>query len=74
MKIIQILVIIVVLVLVFLAFRPMAQVKKVSDTNDDLDLQTGWPVTWNFDWGGGPGYDRHEILTSRGPYNPGGHY
>ena len=33
---------------------------------------TDIPVTWNFDWGGGPGYDRHILLTKRGPYNPGG--
>jgi len=72
MNIIQIVVVVFVLVLIFLAFQPMTYMKKVFDPNDDWGLQTGWPVTWNLDWGGGPGYDRHEILTSRGPYNPGG--
>lgn len=28
-----------------------------------------WPVTWTYDWGGGPAYDRHVIMRERGPYN-----
>lgn len=75
MNIINVLVIGLLLVLVFLALRPrrpMKRVKFVESEPDYWGLRTGWPVTWNFDWGGGPGYDRHEILTRRGPYNPGG--
>ena len=75
MNIIQVLIVGLLLVLVFLALRPgRPQVKKVFIESEPnyWGLRTGWPVTWNFDWGGGPGYDRHEILTRRGPYNPGG--
>ena len=25
-------------------------------------LYNTWPVTWNQDWGGGFGYDRHRIM------------
>jgi hypothetical protein len=28
-----------------------------------------WPANWNFDWGGGPAYDRHRIMRERGPYH-----
>jgi len=76
MNIVNLLVVGLLLVLVFLALRPAPQVKRVTFVESEPDywgLRTGWPVTWNFDWGGGPGYDRHEILTRRGPYNPGGH-
>jgi hypothetical protein len=27
------------------------------------------PPTWNYDWRGGPGRDRHRIMHERGPYN-----
>jgi len=77
MNIINVLVIGLLMVLVFLALRPTPQVKEVTFIEERepnyWGLRTGWPVTWNFDWGGGPGYDRHEIVTHRGPYNPGGH-
>ena len=77
MNIVHIVIIVLLLVLVFLALRPQMPSKKVTFMDEGYDpdwgLQWRWPVTWNFDWGGGPGYDRHQILTERGPYNPGGH-
>ena len=71
----NILVLVLVAALLFMALRPVQTVKKVTFEGVDANgwgLGMGWPVTWNFDWGGGPGYDRHEILTRRGPYNMGG--
>ena len=70
-----ILILVILAALLFVALRPVQMVKKVTFEDDDANgwgLRTGWPVTWNFDWGGGPGYDRHEIMTSQGPYNMGG--
>ena len=76
MNIIQVLIVGLLLVLVFLALRPRRPAKRVTFLDESepnyWGLRTDYPVTWNFDWGGGPGYDRHEILTRRGPYNPGG--
>jgi hypothetical protein len=74
MNIINVLVIVLLLVLIFLAVRPRPQITVIEEREPNYwGLRKGYPVTWNFDWGGGPGYDRHEILTRRGPYNPGGH-
>ncbi len=28
-----------------------------------------WPATWNFDWGGGPGRDRYDIMREARPYH-----
>ena len=77
MKFEHVLVLVLVVALLFMALRPrpVQVVKKVTFEGVDANgwgLGMGWPVTWNFDWGGGPGYDRHEILTRRGPYNMGG--
>lgn len=40
-----------------------------SDDDDICFSKPMWPATWNFDWGGGPGMDRHEIMAENGPYN-----
>ena len=75
MKFEHVLVLVLIAALLFLALRPAQTVKKVTFEDQDASLwglRTGWPVTWNFDWGGGPGRDRHEIMTRRGPYNMGG--
>ena len=77
MKFEHVLVLVLVVALLFMALRPrpVQVVKKVTFEGVDANgwgLGMGWPVTWNFDWGGGPGRDRHEILTRRGPYNMGG--
>ena len=44
-----------------------ATIKKQKKTS-----QPDIPPTWNFDWQGGPGFDRFKILHERGPYNPKG--
>jgi len=31
--------------------------------------EVSWPANWNFDWSGGPGRDRHEIMREAGPYH-----
>ena len=77
MKFEHVLVFVLVAALLFMTLRPrpVQVVKKVTFEGENANgwgLGMGWPVTWNFDWGGGPGYDRHEILTRRGPYNMGG--
>jgi hypothetical protein len=73
MNIGQVVIIGLLVVLVILALRPATRpIKKVTfedGYNPDWGLHTSYPVTWNFDWGGGPGYDRHRIMHSRGPYN-----
>ena len=71
----NILILVLLAALLFMALRPVQTVKQVTFEGVDANgwgLRSGWPVTWNFDWGGGPGRDRHEILTRRGPYNMGG--
>jgi hypothetical protein len=30
-----------------------------------------WPATWNYDWRGGPGYDRHIIRRGADHVHPG---
>ena len=40
--------------------------------NEKKMSQPDIPPTWNFDWQGGPGFDRFKILHERGPYNPKG--
>ena len=73
MKFEHILIVILLIVLLFLALKPPTKPVTFVEGDDARLLGWGWPVTWNLDWDGGPGRDRHEILTRRGPYNAGGH-
>lgn len=73
MKIGSVIVFVLLIIILFLTFR------KSSCTNDNIVTATvsqsgtfNIPPTWNFDWQGGPGKDRHDIMAEQGPYNPGG--
>ena len=72
MKIRHVIIVILLLAVIYLIFR-----KKPSSTLPPPSLVitngTGTiPPTWNFDWQGGPGKDRHDIMAEKGPYNPEG--
>ena len=67
MKFEQVIMLVILAFVLYLAFRPNPS-RRLPLVITDRDI----PVTWNLDWAGGPGYDRHRILTKRGPYNPGG--
>jgi hypothetical protein len=75
MNIVTIVILGLLFLLVLMAFRSSQPRRQVTFEQDyqDWGLNWDWPVTWNFDWGGGPGYDRNVILHEKGPYNPGGH-
>lgn len=60
--IVVILVCVTVLALAYIFTRP----KRVLY---DGVFDRSWPVTWTYDWSGGPGYDRREIMRQRGPYH-----
>ncbi len=47
----------------YLAFKPTYSYSKNLYEGENI------PVTWNYDWQGGPGYDRFVIMNEEGPYN-----
>jgi hypothetical protein len=57
------------LIAVYIALRP----KDVVVEREAVFYGNGYdysvPPTWNYDWSGGPGRDRHRIMRERGPYN-----
>ena len=53
-------------IVVYIAVRPKdVVVKRIYRSGYDYAI----PPTWNYDWTGGPGRDRHRIMHERGPYN-----
>jgi hypothetical protein len=70
MKIGYIVIIILIAIILYLMFKPTPVQAPLPERVIYVD---NIPPTWNYDWHGGPGEDRHRILTERGPYNPRGH-
>ena len=62
MKLEHVVILVLALVMVFVTLRPQIQTVLVELSERDV------PVTWNYDWDGGPGRDRHRIMHEEGPY------
>ena len=71
MKIIVI--ILLLIIILYLTFKPVApRDDTVTIKAAILPKYSNIPPTWNFDWQGGPGKDRFDIMAEKGPYNPDG--
>ena len=68
MKIIVI--ILLLIIILYLTFKPVAP--RDDTVTAILPKYSNIPPTWNFDWQGGPGKDRFDIMAEKGPYNPDG--
>jgi len=63
------------IVMLYLTFRkksPTSTSTNIITATVSPDGTFNIPPTWNFDWQGGPGKDRYNIMAEQGPYNPGG--
>lgn len=60
-----------VIALLFLVVVYMYLYFNKKTTGFEEDDQTTWPVTFNWDWQGGPGRTAYNIMSENGPYYSG---